>query len=479
MRRTAAFVALGLVVLASACGSRASQEQRAAAGVDGSARSSASAPAVSSDGGDSSGASPAASVGDAADAPSSAGAGTASEPAGGDAGTVAASAPAPARGNGGATEIGVTADTITVGLVTTLSGPIPGIFQGAVVGAQAFAAYVNSQGGIYGRKLVIKVADDQFDANQYRASTQELATKSIGFMGSFSLYDDTPVPELEKAGVPDIGYALQDRRRQSPVNFSPQPAKMGTFRTGPFLYYGKRYPDAVKAVGTLYGDVPAAKGAALDSMAAAESVGWRFTYERAYQPTETDFTADVIRMRQAGVKAFYSTAADPAVIARLLKTMEQQGLELELFAVGANGYDPALMKLAGGAAEGVFVDQQLALYQGGDAAAVPEVALMNRWVQTVKPGFTPVLYTAYSWASGRMLEQALKAAGPQLTRPKLLAALRSIDQFDANGLVAPAGPASKRQPSCSMYLRIQGGRFVRVAPQGKGFICEGSIFTRR
>src|SRR5688572_32624093 len=57
------------------------------------------------------------------------------------------------RSNGGATDVGVTADTITLGTVTTLSGPVPGLFLGASLGVQAFAAYVNSQGGINGRKL--------------------------------------------------------------------------------------------------------------------------------------------------------------------------------------------------------------------------------------------------------------------------------------------------------------------------------------
>jgi hypothetical protein len=43
---------------------------------------------------------------------------------------------------------------------------------------------------------------------------------------------------------------------------------------------------------------------------------------------------------------------------------------------------------------------------------------------------------------------------------------------------AESGPASKRQPICNMFMRVQGGKFVRVDPPGKGFICEGSIFTR-
>jgi ABC-type branched-subunit amino acid transport system substrate-binding protein len=472
MRRVASAVALGLVVVATACGSRVSDEQRATAGIGGAPRSSANV-AVSDGGG---GGSEAGTVG----APSEGDAGTSGAiGTKGTGGAVDSAASAPSGGNGGATDVGVTPDSVTVGLVTTLSGPIPGVFQGAVVGAQAFAAYVNSQGGIYGRKLIVKVADDQFDAGQYRASTLSLANQALGFMGSFSLYDDTAVPDLEKQGIPDVGYGLTDRRRQSPINFSPQPAKSGTFRTGAFLYYAKRFPDAVKAVATLYGDVPAAKGAALDSMAAAESVGWKFIYDRAYQPTEADFTADVIRMKAAGVKAFYSTSADPAVLARVLKTMEQQGLKLDLFAVGANGYDPDILKLAGSSAEGMLVDQQLALYQGGDSGTVPEVALMNHWVQKVKPGYTPVLYSAYSWTSGRILEQAMKAAGPQLTRKGLLAALQRIDDFDANGLLAPAGPASKRQPTCNMFLKVQGGKFVRVDPPGKGYLCDGTLFNRR
>ena len=171
---------------------------------------------------------------------------------------------------------------------------------------------------------------------------------------------------------------------------------------------------------------------------AAESVGWH--YQRGYQPTETDFTADVIRIRQAGVKGFYTTSADPKTLARLFNAMKQQNFRPAFMGIGASGYDPSIITLAGAAAEGVYVDQQLALYAGGDAAAVPEVGLMNQWVQKVKPGWTPDLYTAFAWASGRMLVQALQAAGPHLTRKGVLAALQKIDQFDGNGLLAPAVP---------------------------------------
>ena len=37
-----------------------------------------------------------------------------------------------------------------------------GLFTGAVVGTEAYAAYVNAQGGVNGRKLVVQSTDDQF-----------------------------------------------------------------------------------------------------------------------------------------------------------------------------------------------------------------------------------------------------------------------------------------------------------------------------
>ena len=38
---------------------------------------------------------------------------------------------------------------------------------------------------------------------------------------------------------------------------------------------------------------------------------------------------------------------------------------------------------------------------------------------------------------------------------------------------------SKRQALCNLFVQVKGGKFTRVDPVGKGFVCEGSIFTRR
>ena len=47
-----------------------------------------------------------------------------------------------------------------VGNVSTLA--IGGLFKGALVGTQAYADYVNSTGGVNGRKIVVDSADDGY-----------------------------------------------------------------------------------------------------------------------------------------------------------------------------------------------------------------------------------------------------------------------------------------------------------------------------
>lgn len=282
---------------------------------------------------------------------------------------------------------------------------------------------------------------------------------------------------MKAAGVPDVGYSLSTARRAFELNFSPQPGRPG-WRLGGLKYYTQKFPDAVKAVATLAPDIPSALATHNDMKAAAESLGWRFVYERRFGATETDFTADVVRMRQAGAKAFYVVGMDVKGLARVAKAMQQQGFRPELFATGGIGYDPSLVTLAGSAVDGLINDQQQAMFDGEDAGAVPEVALMNQWMQKVKPGYKPDIFATFAWASGRLFVQALKDAGPKATRAGLLAALRKIDKFDANGLLAEGGPASKRPPTCYIVVQIKGGKYSRLDTPPSGFRCDGGFFAR-
>jgi ABC-type branched-subunit amino acid transport system substrate-binding protein len=466
-RRTWRKVALWsvLLVAVAACGARVSDDQRLAALGNGTASGGSGGTGSGTSGGHGAGL----------------GAGEGDGSGGGTSTTVAnqggPSTTAFSGDNGGATDIGITGDTITVGNVATLSGPVPGLFQGAVIGTQAWVAYQNSIGGIAGRKIKLEIRDDQFDTGQNRAATIDLMSKVFAFVGSFSLYDDAAVKQMEEAGMPDLQIPLTTGLQESPINISVNPVKRGT-STGPWNGLKAKFPDAIEHVGGLYGDVPAAKDSFLNNQYVAEQLGYKFIYVRGFQPTETDFTADVVRMRQAGVKFFF-TNGDVKSVARMAKAMAGQGFKPDAFVVFGPAYDATFIPLAGEAAEGVINLNTQAMYLGEDAPHIPEIALMNQWLQKVKPGYKPDLFAAYGWGHGRLFAKAMEAVGPKPTRPTLMAALRKINEWDGYGLFAPAGPATKRPAVCWIFVRVANGKFERWDSPPPKFRCDNATFVLR
>lgn len=387
------------------------------------------------------------------------------------AGTGSGTAAVPAGGNGGATDVGVTATSISLGTVATLTGPVPGLFRGAALGVQACVARVNSEGGIFGRKLNDVVADDQFNQNQNRAQTAQLAPKVFAFTGSFSVYDGGMADTLKAQNVPDIGEALPGPRADLTQHFDPQPNPPGWI-TGPFAWLKAKYPDAVGAVGNITSDVPSALTEWKAAKQAMLSQGYKVSYEGTYEAGQTDFTADVLRMKSAGVKFLY-IVGDQATYERFLQGAHQQGWKPEVVNLISNAYDPTFIAAAGAdIAEGVIVSSQLALYDGEDGGSIPEINTMLGWFDRIQRGYKPDVFALYGWLSCEMFTDAAKAVGPRLTRPALLAQMAKLARYDGNGIVGVGNPAQKVPTTCYVVYQVRGGKWVRLDPS-QGFRCDG------
>jgi ABC-type branched-subunit amino acid transport system substrate-binding protein len=464
---------LASLALAAACGGRVDQEQvQAEAAEDGAAFSSsggggraANETGATDGAGDAEG---------AAAAAGSDGAGVDTSTGGGATGGDSQVAPTePPGGNGGATDVGVTEDRILLGNVSTLSGPVPGLFRGALVGAQAWAAMVNSQGGIDGRLIEVRSGDDGLDSGRNKNAHLALKTSVFGFLGSFSVTDDGGVSELSGTNIPDVGVPLAPSRFNLPNNFAAAPLPPG-WETGPARYYIKTFgPEPVKKTALFVSAIETARISARRERAVLESLGYDIVYTREVQPNEPNYTGDVIQMRSQGVETvMWEGQADQ--IADLVVAMADQNFEPTLLNPGSTAYSEAFLKQAGAAAEGARIDVTHALFLGGDAA-LPEVKLFREWMAKVDPNQDVDLFALFAWASGRMLEKALHDAGPAITRDKVLAALGTVTRFDANGLLAPGNPAGKKATDCFLVIRVQGGKFVREHPS-TGFDCDTGPF---
>jgi ABC-type branched-subunit amino acid transport system substrate-binding protein len=400
----------------------------------------------------------------------------ASTPAGAASSTNPCPVTAPATAAQNASTTGITPKTVTVGNVSIVTGPVPGLFEGAPTGVKAYFAYINSKGGVNGRKLEVDSKDDAFSGQQNATETQDAVASDFATVGSFSLFDGYGCKALAAdPAVPDVSVTLDPNAGALPNDFSADPTVIGS-SLGPWQYYKKHFPKDT-TIGAIVSDVASAKDQFGGQMAAAQHVGYKVGYVDYVNPLQSNFTTDVINMKNKGVNAVDLTGVDWQDAAIFVQNANTQGWKPGLIFSGGPVYADQFVSHAGGPAvtNGIMIGQAFPLYLGEDASVLPADKLFLKYVKQVNPSWTPDLYTLFGWASAQLFVQALQAAGPHPTRGAVIAQLKKISSFDASGMVSPTNPAAKKPSGCFMMATLKNGKFVRVLPK-QGFDCNTTYF---
>jgi ABC-type branched-subunit amino acid transport system substrate-binding protein len=401
---------------------------------------------------------------------------SASSSASASAGASTGATQAPAKVTGTISGPGVTATTITIGQITTTSGAVPGLFQGANDGLDAYVAYLNANGGIDGKTVKVIHVDDAQDCNTYTQSIQSLSTKVFALVGGFSLVDSCGQSVLKaNPALLDVGYVLDPLLLSMPNVYSPEPSPPGFSTTG-LAYLNKEFPGASAHTAAL---IPSAtKATATEVQLAAQSIGYKYVYQRVISNTETNFTSDILRMKALGVKIVDMSAASMPMDTAFLQQAAQQGFVFDAALTGGS-YDSRFLQLLGNSslADGkVFQMLNTVNYLGSDAGSTPELALMQTWLTKVRPGTGPNVFDIAAWSSGMLLTQAMANAGQQVTPATTMTALSAITTFDAGGMTAPYAPGKKAGTACMVVVTVKNGQWDRVDPSS-GFDCTGSYNT--
>ena len=372
---------------------------------------------------------------------------------------------------------GITKTEVKLANVSTLS---IGLFKGATVGAQAYADYVNSTGGINGRKLVITNSDDQFSGATNKQATQNAINNDFAMVGNFSLEDSFGGALLKtNPGMPNVSVVLDPATNKLPNVFSAVPLNAG-WEEGPLQFLKQKFPNDIHAAGAMVAGLPSAEADWAGEKYALGKVGFKVIYDPTYTVSTTDFTQNVIAMKNAGVKIVFMDSMAESYAASFLKDLTQQNFH-PVVVLGAATYTNGLAKDSGGAAaiNGDYLEQNTSLYLGQDSTTVPAVGTFLHWVNVASPGFKTDLYTLYAWLSTELFAQALKNAGTNPSRGSELQALDKITTFDGNHLVAPNNPATKAVGNCYLIAKVVNGQFVRqadppVSSGTHGYRCDYS-----
>jgi branched-chain amino acid transport system substrate-binding protein len=374
---------------------------------------------------------------------------------------------------------GVTPSSVTVGNVSTLAF---GLFKGANVGTEAWADYVNSTGGINGRKIDVDSYDDGYQGAPNKQATQQVVQKDFAAVGGFSLEDSYGETVLAaNPGVPNVTVSLSQVASDLPNSFSPDPAAIG-WPTGGLSYFKQKFPGDVQHAAALVADQPSAIIKWGGEKAAMESLGYKVIYDQQFDITTTNFTPNVVAMRNAGVKILFLEQMPENYAASVVKALNQQNYHPQVV-FGASTYSEQLVPDSGGAAaiDGTYMEMVNSLFLGEDVNQLPAAQTFQTWVQKADPGFKPDLYTLFGWLSAELFTQALQAAGKNPTRGSVLQQLKKINNFNGNYLIASSNPAAKTPATCYVIAQIDNGKITRLddppinGPQ-HGYRCDGTFY---
>ena len=216
---------------------------------------------------------------------------------------------------------GVTSSSVTVANVSTLTA---GLFKGGAVGTEAYAAYVNSQGGVNGRKLVVQSADDAFQGAINKQLTTAALGQAFALVGGVSLEDSFGGTVLEaNPQFPNVSESLDPKTEALPNTFSAIPAGKG-WPLGPLDYFKATYPDKIEHTATIIADLPSTETAWSQEKATMEHLGYQVLYDPALPPTQTDFTQQVVAMKNAGVQILFLEQEPENYASSIFKDLTQQ-----------------------------------------------------------------------------------------------------------------------------------------------------------
>jgi len=455
-----------VLVATSACGVRWTKSQRAAvianhaAGATGSAAAPASA----------SGSGAAASSGDATAAGGSTGTAAAS---GGSTG--GSSRPGATATKQAATKSalpcaahsdvpGVTDSTITLGTISTLSGPVPGLGASSQGAARAYVAYVNSKGGVCGRQVDLKTADDGYDAGRFRAIITDFNPKVLGIIGGLAAGDGGGAQLVTQDGLPDVGLPTSDMFSGAPVVFDVNPPYQNPHQPTKKTQY--LFDHGVRTVAYVYADIDQSRQQIAEQRAQVEATGIKVVLDLALPLSTLNY--DSAARQVANSKADYmfflhSAGADASMAQSMRTTGYKLKFEEYLTAYGSN-----FIQLGGDATNGTT--SWIRTLPSEDGGAVPEQANYLEWLDRAAPGVDADTFAADSWVASKAFFDNLAALKGPITRAALVAQLKSVGTYDAGGMLGPIQLGRKLNQGCLIGMIVANGVWKRLTPD-HGFLC--------
>ncbi len=364
---------------------------------------------------------------------------------------------------GGATLVrGVTDSEIVLGTYTDLSGPTAIWGVGATNGARMRLDEVNAAGGVHGRQIRYVVEDMSYQLPKAMQAYNKLVNRDKIF--GMLLAVGTPMnnaimPQQFAAGVPNLFPISGGRQMVEPFH------RLKFAQRG--IYYNEvraavRYfveQEGKRNICIIHHDSEYGQEIVDATEEQAAALGMEVVARAAHKPTESEFTAAVLRLKQAGCDLVTMATVHRDTIL-VLDTAHKMGWEGVAWVGNNAAYGQVIADCKG--CDGYYVFVHMAKIYPDDEKSPAVQAWWDGYV--ARYDAEPDLAAMEGYRAADLTVLALERAGRDLTVDTLVAALESIaDYRDIFGHRLSFSPENHEGVHESVLSQVRDGRFVVLA----------------
>lgn len=358
---------------------------------------------------------------------------------------------------------GVSDSEIILGSHTDLSGPVAIWGVGSINGARMRFEQANEAGGVHGRQIKFVVEDTQYQIPRAIQAANKLINRDKVFAMVLALGTPTNNAVLTqqlKAGIPNMFPLTGARSMVEPyhdLKFAQRGIYYDEIRAGVKYFLeemGKEKPCVIYQ-DTDYGQ-EILEGAEDQLM----EMGQALVGVSAHKPTESEFTASIIRLRNAQCDVVFmgTIHRDTILILEAARKMK-----FDVVFVGNNAaYGQVIAEQESGSGEGYHAFVHMAKLYKEDGLSDKVIRWWDRYEArfNVEPGIPAM----EGYRAADLVVTALENAGPDLDKAGFLAATEAITDYqDIFGYQIQFGPGDHKGVSESLLSVVEDRKWKTLA----------------
>jgi branched-chain amino acid transport system substrate-binding protein len=376
---------------------------------------------------------------------------------------------------------GISATTIKIGFITSVTGNASSTFATASLGAKAYFDAVNRAGGVDGRQIQLVTADDASSPTGALAATQLLLSQGVYGIVVDSAYYFGSYKLTTQAGVPVTGSGFDGPEWGEQPNTNMFSTTGGVNPVHPELEAALGSVALFKTIGVTdvgglaYGISPSSTSSIKDMRTALQDNGLKMGYENLSVPFgTTDVSADVLAMKNAAINMAVCSCVQSTVLA-MVTGLGQSGSTAKSLSFASADSTLFADPTAAHAAQNVYYSSIIPPLDTNNAAS--NTFASN--IKAVDPSYVVGTYPSFgitdAYLGAVLMVEGLQVAGQNPTRQSFITNLAKVTDWNANGLI-PIGVSFNHfgtsEPSyCEFYVHVQGQTYVAVNA-GKPFCMD-------